>query len=376
MWLSQRLPDDIVFDLLTRVPVKSLIRFRCVSKSWYSSTANPIFITAHFNQAQSLSNNNHNGYLLYESASRELCSVICNSDYTLTHISSFEIPFSGVKFVGFCNGIFCLHKCSNNVLYLWNPSIRKFKMLNTTRLCVPAASENVTIGLAYHSHNNDFKILRIKSYKVQPPVAEVYSLSTDSWRWVEIPFDSLYECGPDRLFGYVISSPCLFLHGALHSIAKTPHHDFILAFDVNDEIFREIMLPQNYLDGVESHFERLVVFKGSLALFAYGDALDEWGYEPQVSFFWVMREYGVIESWTTLPVKVCYVERFCGCTNNGGLLIETLDDFLKAFDPETLNKNDFGIPNSEWEAPISSSRWLDCTVNFVESLVLLDGTNV
>uniref|UniRef100_A0A2N9EZB0 F-box domain-containing protein n=1 Tax=Fagus sylvatica TaxID=28930 RepID=A0A2N9EZB0_FAGSY len=230
MWSSQRLPDDIVFDILTRVPVKSLIRFR---------------------------------------------------------------------------------------------------------LCVPAASENVTIGLAYHSHNNDFKILRIKSYKVQPPAAELCTL-----------------------------------------LRKTPHHDFILAFDVNDEIFREIMLPRNYLDGVESHFERLVVFKGSLALFAYGDALDEWGYEPQVSFFWVMREYGVIESWTKLPVKVCYVERFCGCTNNGGLLIETLDDFLIAFDPETLNKNDFGIPNSEWEAPISSSRWMDCTVNFVESLVLLDGTNV
>uniref|UniRef100_A0A2N9GU20 F-box domain-containing protein n=1 Tax=Fagus sylvatica TaxID=28930 RepID=A0A2N9GU20_FAGSY len=189
MWSSQRLPDDIVFDILTRVPVKSLIRFR---------------------------------------------------------------------------------------------------------LCVPAASENVTIGLAYHSQNNDFKILRIKSYKVQPPAAEVYTL----------------------------------------------------------------------------------MFKGSLALFAYGDALDEWGYEPQVSFFWVMREYGVIESWTKLPVKVCYVERFCGCTNNGGLLIETLDDFLIAFDPETLNKNDFGIPNSEWEAPISSSRWMDCTVNFVESLVLLDGTSV
>uniref|UniRef100_A0A2N9FM30 F-box domain-containing protein n=1 Tax=Fagus sylvatica TaxID=28930 RepID=A0A2N9FM30_FAGSY len=349
MWSSQRLPDEIVFDILTRVPVKSLIRFRCVSKSWYSSTANPIFITAHFNQAQSLSNNNHNGYLLYESASRELCSVICNSDYTLTHISSFEIPFSGVEFVGFCNGIFCLHKCSNNVLYLWNPSIRKFKMLNTTRLCVPAASENVSIGLAYHSHNNDFKILRIKSYKVQPPAAEVYTLSTDSWRWVEIPFDSLNECGPDRLFGYVISSPCLFLHGALHSIAKTPHHDFILAFDVNDEKFREIMLPRNYLDGIESCFERLVVFKGSLALFAYGDALDE---------------------------GESYVERFCGCTNNGGLLIEALDDFLVAFDPETLNKNDLGIPNSEWEDPISSSTWMDCTANFVESLVLLDGTNV
>ena len=55
----------------------------------------------------------------------------------------------------------------------------------------------------------------------------------------------------------------------------TPHLNFILAFDVNDEIFQEIMLPRNYFDGAEPRFERLVVFKGSLALFAYGDALDE-----------------------------------------------------------------------------------------------------
>jgi hypothetical protein len=93
-----------------------------------------------------------------------------------------------------------------------------------------------------------------------------------------------------------------------------------------------------------------------LALFAYNYVLDEGGYGHQVSFIWVMREYGVVESWTKISGPESYVERFCGCTNNGGLLIETLDDFLVAFDSETLNKNDFGIPNSEWERPISTSR--------------------
>jgi hypothetical protein len=136
------------------------------------------------------------------------------------------------------------------------------------------------------------------------------------------------------------------------------------------------MLPRNYFDGAEPRFERLVVFKGSLALFAYGDVLDEGGYDHQVSFIWVMREYGVVESWTKISGPESYVERFCGCTNNGGLLIETLDDFLVAFDPETLNKNDFGIPNSEWERPISTSRSMDYTTDFMESLVLLNGTSV
>ena len=39
------LPDEIVLDIFARLPVKSLLRFRCVCKPWYSSIANPRFIT-------------------------------------------------------------------------------------------------------------------------------------------------------------------------------------------------------------------------------------------------------------------------------------------------------------------------------------------
>ena len=65
--MSQHLPEEVVYDILTRLTVKSIFRFRCVSKSWNSIFTNPIFITAHFNfnQAKSLSNNSHNGFLLY-----------------------------------------------------------------------------------------------------------------------------------------------------------------------------------------------------------------------------------------------------------------------------------------------------------------------
>jgi F-box interacting protein len=381
MWLSQRLLDDIVFDILTWVPVKALIRFRCVSKSWYSSIANPIFITAHFNQAKSLSNNNHNGYLLYGSES-SLCTAMFNSDRTLTQNSSFEIPFNdmNVIIVGYCNGLFCIR--NNCDFYLWNPSIKKLKSISITRFSMPLP--RYTLGLAYHSQNNDFKVLRITRYRtVHSPVAEVYTLSSDSWRRVEIPIELLNETRSNGCFSYIISSPCVFFHGALHyiveSIVETSDVKFILAFDVNDEIFREIMLPQNLLDGVDS-FDHLTVFKGSLALFACGQALDEWEEKYQISVIWVMREYGVVESWTKISGPMIWVERFigrfCGFTNNGELLIETVDDLLMSFDPESLYKNDFGIPNILCEDWVSDSTWIDYTSNFVESLLLLDGTNV
>ena len=49
-----------------------------------------------------------------------------------------------------------------------------------------------------------------------------------------------------------------------------------MAFDVNDDTFRDIMLPHNYSDGVDViEFKRLTVLVGSLALLAFGESLNE-----------------------------------------------------------------------------------------------------
>ena len=102
MLLSEGLPYDIIFDILTRLPVKSLIRFCRVSKSWYSTITSPIFITKHLDRANSLSNtnNNNNGYLLFtakkyrDRSCEEWTKFVYNTDRTLTQISKVEIPYT------------------------------------------------------------------------------------------------------------------------------------------------------------------------------------------------------------------------------------------------------------------------------------------
>ena len=138
--LSELLPDNVVFDILTWLPVKSLIRFRCVSHSWNSTITNPIFITKHLDLASSLSDINNNGYLLFTplrnylpldpSSSKEWTTFVYNTNRTLTQISRFEIPFPNLK-IGFCNGVFCLaaknddsdEKDLTRSLYLWNQAL-------------------------------------------------------------------------------------------------------------------------------------------------------------------------------------------------------------------------------------------------------------
>ena len=178
----------------------------------------------------------------------------------------------------------------SHIIYLWNPSIRIFKKL----LATPFTDEYTTsvIGLAYNSQNNDFKILRIVSfYCRQEAKAEIYSLSTDSWRRVVITMESLRGYEPN--FGRIvkIDPPCIFLNGALHTVVMTIRHRFILSFDVNDESFREIMFPFNYSDVVTKY--QLALFKRSLAVFVFARSLG-----GVLCHIWVMEEYGVAEYWT------------------------------------------------------------------------------
>ena len=293
------------------------------------------------------------------SSREKLCIFVWNNDRTLTHISKFETPFSDAPIVCFCNGLYlCVRYYHNNVLYLWNPSIRKFKKLVATYL-TEWIFNTTALGLAYDSQNNDFKILRIVQ-QAGTEVAEVYTLSTDSWRKVVVSVESL-----SGSIAYIeSSSPCLFFNGALHSIAWSGGRHFILAFDVNDEIFREIMLPQINFDEISQTFEWLAVLKGSLALIVCSEADDHGHPGRDTCQISVMREYGAVESWTTRIVPLAFTEVFFGCTDSGELLIQVFENTpLASFDPETLNKNLLGI---------NSPHWLSYTGYLMESLVLLD----
>nr|XP_023911842.1 F-box/kelch-repeat protein At3g23880-like [Quercus suber] len=380
--MRERVPDDVVEDILGHVPVKSLTRFRCVSKSWDSIITDPTFITKHLklnlNQSESLiSTNTHSGYLLYTAedknsspSSKQLCTVVCNNDRTLTQVSRFEIPslFEKFSIVGFCNGLFCLASRDNrdndlnHIIYLWNPSIRMFKKLLATSF----TDEDTTsiIGLAYNSQNNDFKILRLVSFFGEQKAeaeAEIYSLSTDSWRKVVISMESLRGYEPN--FGTIafVRPRCIFLNGTLHTEAITSRHHFILSFDVNDESFREIMLPPNHLDRLPVNFAELAVFKGSLAVFVFVH-----GRRGILCHIWVMEEYGVSKSWTRkymVPMIWVWEGYFFGCTDNGELLIKNATGPV-SIDPESPNQNILAIEDADW---------MGFTANSMESLILLDG---
>ena len=166
------LPHDIVLNILTGLPAKSIIRFSCVCKTWYSSITSSYFVSTHLNNLahdNDIDNDNGDGYIIHmpwdtNSSNRVVCTVAF--DRTFDRISEVEIPFDltpgRAQIVGSCNGLLCLAdigklSISKDFIYLWNPSIKKFKRLPDSCL---GQLDFVTLGFAYHPENNDYKVLR------------------------------------------------------------------------------------------------------------------------------------------------------------------------------------------------------------------------
>ena len=115
------------------------------------------------------------------------------------------------------------------------------------------------------------------------------------------------------------------------------------------------------------------MFKGKLALIQFG-LVQQYG--PHVMQYWVMREYGLPESWN----KFCVVlvespTNFVGFTKYGSLLFQTksepkMEDKFVLVDPKTQYKKD----NIHLKYPLEVT--LLNLATYMENITLLDEANV
>ena len=283
----------------------------------------------------------------------------------------FDFPSGCAKIIGSYNGLLCLADIesittSGNVIYLWNPNIRKFKRL--PKPCL-GQLDSVTLGFAYHSKYYDYTVVRISiSHSMPPSEIEVYTLSSDSWRRIEMLLRSNIKFYDNNYF-----LPIPLVSGALHWMAgfieEEEKHcsEMIVCFYVNCEKFRNLEMPDGSMT-VPSFQICLASFKGKLAVITYRESEHYYQYT-----IWVMREYGVNESshkLFVLPfgrrVAICI-----GFTENGSLLICGRNDQLEnkkykfvLVDTETLLEKDSDIQHAS------------CVGTFMQSLALLDGANM
>ncbi|KAK7856848.1 putative f-box/kelch-repeat protein [Quercus suber] len=108
------LPEDVLMDIFSRLPVKTLLQFKSVCKSWYDIIKDPVFISKHVNR----SNHGNNGYLAVtrrDDTFGSTCFISLFSYETFREIYNITIPSkkehskAPFRIVGSCNGVLCLN---------------------------------------------------------------------------------------------------------------------------------------------------------------------------------------------------------------------------------------------------------------------------
>ncbi|XP_058754493.1 F-box/kelch-repeat protein At3g23880-like [Vicia villosa] len=288
------LPFDLITEILSRLPVKMLVRFRCVCKSWNSLISDHKFSTNHFK----LSTKQNLHFISYHKPSQRhvLKSYPLQSVFTdlTSNFTQLAFPFNSPSdktlhyIVGSCHGILCLAHSSNSSVVLWNPSIRKFKELppfKNPQVLAQNVNRAIKYGFGYDhvSHNYKVVVLYNSRTHLRTTKINVYTLSTNSWRNVRIfPFSSDFS---DDQHG-------IYLSGTINWLAY-PNcccSYFIVSFDLGEESYEKISPPPPDHGMKAVWGAKLCVLKDCLCIVSYYDV-------------WVMKEYGVKESWTRL-VKV------------------------------------------------------------------------
>ncbi|KAK9699586.1 hypothetical protein RND81_08G183500 [Saponaria officinalis] len=295
------IPDDILhLCILPRLPVKSLTRFKSVSKSWQTLISCPDFIRLHHRHALSSDENRllivsddglSPGFHVHELDSLLAPPLLLTYPGPATCTKQVD-----VKVVASCD-FFLLLSCSlrhtesspTDALVLLNPSTGSYYEIR--HQSKPIGSDLTIYGLYHDDANDDFKIVRITDCFFRLAIREimVYTFKTNSWKLIERKLDTFYAMACDiAVIGHLLHTVFRFLSTGSEEIR-------ICCFDIVAERWtNDIPLPEYMVNTCRS-YEDLFVLDSSLLCVA-GENKEEMG----TYSVWVMKEYGVKESWVKL----------------------------------------------------------------------------
>ncbi|KAF9602110.1 hypothetical protein IFM89_025155 [Coptis chinensis] len=275
-----------------------------------------------------------------------------------------------------CNGLVCLfhdlispfnHCGVSTDVSLWNPATKQFRLLPSSPSATAYQRKNsekvvgVSLGFGFDAKNSDYKVIRFIFMEGIPLgsclLVELYSLSTDSWRTIDVvltdeivlPDTCVRSCSQalyrNEIFCW-LGTGNLRENGSLKGNQR-----MILSFDFGNQVFGSMPLPDSMKSIHCLHcFEDkvLAILRENIAcivLCSLTPEITTWDYDFEI---WVMNEFGVKESWTKLyTVGPFSIPRQKGFSKNGEFLFTSDSTCLCLYDLFTREKKiirieDFG----------------------------------
>ncbi|CAB4284037.1 unnamed protein product [Prunus armeniaca] len=311
---KRHIPEEMTLRILYRLPVKSLIRFSCVSKQWLSKIIHdPEFAKTHYKLAREQQTLSHRLLVSTQTSGLESIDLETRSFGDNSGVRRLSSPFNEpghLRFLGSCNGLVFVCQGSYENMSIWNPSTGFLHNLHFPGFLSQGEVTFSNHGFGYVSATDDYKVL-VACYEREGDEAIgeylVYSLRANAWAAIEDPPHYYLKTGYTQ--GALSNE-------ALHwlDLLDEQHRQRILVFDLAKEEFWYMLAPTfdeadeevgeleedaevadlEIMDMDQRYWTHIGVFLGgSLCLWL-------WTADKMYIEFCVMKEYGVHNSWTKL----------------------------------------------------------------------------
>ena len=281
------IPDDVVVEILARLPVKSLLRFRCICKLWRSIISDSSFIELH--RTLSVTRAGGNLFLLcFPSVAHWPWRLLFYIDHSEEEgrCNAFRNDFSLSGFSECINGLICQDDPQPQVC---NLSTKERVILPTTAMDFPKWIQTSShCSLGFEPRNNTYKILR--TWKVYwssldwSPRFEIFTLGSNTWRSL-IPESNISVPGNRH-------SVCV--GGTMYW--NNLREKNVVAFDVAEERFRLVPSPCRTIHSAIVQLDGRVAMVNYHGLVDGGDSMRVWVLEDDRNGTWSMEKKIVFPS--------------------------------------------------------------------------------
>ncbi|XLU68886.1 hypothetical protein S245_027939 [Arachis hypogaea] len=300
------LPEELIMEILLRLPARTLVSLRSVCTSWRNLISSPDFTRKHLRRSclrdPSLTPLRIACYnslpfrgdgVRYDSIGVVSVQSIIDNPSKPTKVDYFSGQHY-YRIVGSCHGLLCFfdeHDYQNTHGILWNPCT------GFTFQSPQISGQAFSSGFGYDHLSDSYKLFGIIRKKGPSGVeysTRIYTFgSTSSWRRID---DS-----PFGLLGIPTNHFCMAEKGVFFGSSRACTINWIvnhvvLYFDLGKETLAHFTLPDtDSSDYLWIQCKKLCVLRNCLSV-CYGYL------RTQHSIVWQMKEYGDAQSWTKLAM--------------------------------------------------------------------------
>jgi len=181
-----------VFEILSRLPVKSLRQYKCVSKSWKNLISYPQFAQTHLRNLIVDPTINHQRFFYTTNKDCKIASIPVKplfENLSEPKAIAFSIKHK-YRILGSCNGLLCLFSLNESYVRLLNPSIEWKSKKSPTLDCYEYEKYCIKYyGFGYDHVNDKYKLLAVLANEFGGKVTQIHTFGENSWTTIpNFPF--------------------------------------------------------------------------------------------------------------------------------------------------------------------------------------------